>query len=204
VSDTRLDAPEPDGAAEALSATWDLPDSIKVADEIDLLALDPAMDEERGRRFCVAQRAAGGRCTAPALRGGLLCSPHAGLLDSAAGGKAKAEKLKAAQGRAEDLDALRRLGVRGTVAATLHDEVALVAQTVRTLLAAAAQGDIQAAKAVIPYLNQGLGLPTERLEVLTPDAADLGAMDTAQLAALVAQKRAAMRVVDEPADESAA
>lgn len=72
-----------------------------------------------------------------------------------------------------------------------REEATQLAAALRTLIALAADGDRQAALALIPYLNQGLGMPTERVEVGAPaSAADVAAMGTAELAAFVAARRA--------------
>jgi len=65
---------------------------------------------------------------------------------------------------------------------------------IQTLIDDAAQGDVQAAKLLVPYLNQALGLPTETVEVKVPQsAADLERMPTPQLEAHLATLRAARR-----------
>jgi hypothetical protein len=63
--------------------------------------------------------------------------------------------------------------------------------------AAAGNGDLQAAKALIPWLNQALGMPTERVEHRRPSR-ELEQMDEEQLERLVAQgRRKRMKLVGE-------
>jgi len=60
----------------------------------------------------------------------------------------------------------------------------------------ASAGDVKSAQAAIPWLNQGLGMPTERIEQSIGEAADLDALSTPELEALVAERRAsALRFV---------
>jgi hypothetical protein len=76
------------------------------------------------------------------------------------------------------------------VAEALVAEAEKVDRAVRHLVDAAANGDIAAAKALIPWLDQALGKPTERVEMRAPSTLeDLEQMDTAALQALVAQGR---------------
>jgi hypothetical protein len=57
---------------------------------------------------------------------------------------------------------------------------------------AAANGDLQAANALIPWIDQALGKPTERVEHRLPTGPEeLEQMDEAQLERLVAQGRQA-------------
>jgi hypothetical protein len=87
--------------------------------------------------------------------------------------------------------ALQKLGTRAVIAQTLVEEAAMVRATIRTLLVASSGGDVAAAKAVIPYINQGLGMPTERVEHRLPSIDELEGLETAQLEEIVAQGRAA-------------
>jgi hypothetical protein len=58
------------------------------------------------------------------------------------------------------------------------------------LVDAAARGDIAAAKALIPWLNQALGMPQERVQHTTPSTLEeLERMDTAALEELVRKGR---------------
>jgi hypothetical protein len=62
--------------------------------------------------------------------------------------------------------------------------------TVRLLCRSAEGGDLAAAKALIPWLNQALGMPTERVEHRPPSTLqELEQMDTAELERLVARGR---------------
>jgi hypothetical protein len=80
------------------------------------------------------------------------------------------------------------MGTRAVVAEALVAEAANVDRAVRVLCEAAAKGDIVAAKALIPWLNQALGMPTERVEQRVPGSLEeLEQMDTAQLEVLVAE-----------------
>ena len=85
---------------------------------------------------------------------------------------------------------LQRLGTRAVVAEALVAEAEKLDRAVRQLVDAAAGGDIAAAKALIPWLNQALGTPTERVEHRKPGSLEeLEQMDTARLEALVAEGR---------------
>jgi hypothetical protein len=85
---------------------------------------------------------------------------------------------------------LQRLGTRAVVAEALVAEADKVDRAVRHLVTAAADGDLAAAKALIPWLNQVLGMPTERVEHRLPARLEeLDAMDEAQLERLVATGR---------------
>ncbi len=60
----------------------------------------------------------------------------------------------------------------------------------RHLVGAAANGDIQAAKALIPWLNQAFGMPTERVEHRVPTGLeDLEFMSEEELVRIVAEGR---------------
>jgi hypothetical protein len=166
-----------------------LPDGTALAEGIDLDAEDPA-EEERGRRRCIATKKAGGRCTAPAANGYLLCGIHAGLADPRKGALARAKKLREARERREDRAAVARLGTRAVVATALAEKAEQVHQAVRLLCDSAAAGDLKSAQALIPWINQALGMPTERVEHRKPGSLEeLEQMDTAQLEALVAAGR---------------
>jgi hypothetical protein len=89
-----------------------------------------------------------------------------------------------------DVLQLQRLGTRAVVAEALVAEAEKVDRAVRHLVGAAANGDIQAAKALIPWLNQALGMPQERVQHRKPGSLEeLEQMDTAQLQALVGEGR---------------
>jgi len=73
-----------------------------------------------------------------------------------------------------------------------------VARTVERLLDAGAEGDLAAAKALVPWIDQAYGKPTERVEHKLPSSLDdLESMSTAELEALVAKGRMAESAVAE-------
>jgi hypothetical protein len=91
-----------------------------------------------------------------------------------------------------EVDRLRRLGVRALVAERFNARPAVMARVIDTAMDMAANGDIGAMKTLIPYMNQGLGMPTETVHVTTPESlTDLERMDTDALASWVAAQRAA-------------
>lgn len=185
-----LDLEVPTTREEMLEA---IPLHVVVDDSVDLDTPDPSLIADgidAGRRVCIAARRAGGRCTAVAPADSLLCNAHSGRLDPSAGGRARAAKVTEARDKAEAADRARRLGTRAVIAAVFDREAAKVEATVSTLLSMAAEGDRQAALAVIPYLNQGLGMPTERVVLAEPQSAeDLQEMDTAALAEWARSRR---------------
>jgi hypothetical protein len=90
------------------------------------------------------------------------------------------------------------------VADALVAEAANVDRAVRLLCRSAGGGDLAAAKALIPWINQALGTPTERVEHRPPSTQqELEQMSTAELEALVARGRerrlAAVRAAPGPA-----
>jgi hypothetical protein len=100
---------------------------------------------------------------------------------------------------------LQRLGTRAVVAEALVAEAEKVDRAVRHLVDAAAGGDIAAAKALIPWLNQALGMPQERVQHTTPSTLEeLERMDKGELDELVARGRQrrlrALRVVPDAPD----
>ena len=183
-------------------AAWPpLPDWITVADDVDQESEDWCRVEGSPRRLCVSTRKAGGRCTAPALGGDRLCAAHGRQLDSALGGHVKAKRRREAEERAQYRGDIARLGTRAVVAAALAEKHSEIRLALHVLATAAAAGDVRSAQALIPWLNQGLGMPTERIEASTSaSAADLAALSTAELEALVEAKRSErLRLVDEQA-----
>jgi hypothetical protein len=100
---------------------------------------------------------------------------------------------------------LQRLGTRAVVAEALVAEAEKVDRAVRHLVDAAARGDIQAAKALIPWINQALGMPQERVQHTTPSTLEeLERMDTAQLEQLVAAgRKRRLAAVPEPSSGAA-
>jgi hypothetical protein len=72
----------------------------------------------------------------------------------------------------------------------LAEKAEQVHQAVRLLCDSAAAGDLKSAQALIPWINQALGMPTERVEQRIPGSLEeLERMDTAQLEQLVAEGR---------------
>src|SRR5215216_5912557 len=77
---------------------------------------------------------------------------------------------------------------RAVVAAALAEKAEQVHQAVRLLCDSAAAGDLKSAQALIPWLNQALGMPTERVERRKPSSLEeLEQMNTAELEAIVAE-----------------
>jgi hypothetical protein len=77
------------------------------------------------------------------------------------------------------------------IAETLVAQAENVQKAVTLLCEAAGRGDLAAAKALVPYLDQALGKPTERVEHRTPTGLEeLEFMSTEELARIVAEGRA--------------
>jgi len=86
--------------------------------------------------------------------------------------------------------ALQKLGTRAVVAEVLVQKAEKVARTVENLLDAGAAGDLAAAKALVPWIDQAYGKPTERVEYKYPSSIDeLEQMSEEELERLVAQGR---------------
>jgi dipeptidyl aminopeptidase/acylaminoacyl peptidase len=84
--------------------------------------------------------------------------------------------------------ARRRLALGG--AEVLVQKAEKVARTVEHLLDAGAESDLAAAKALVPWIDQAYGKPTERVEHKYPTSIDeLKDMDDEQLVRLVAEGR---------------
>lgn len=181
-----------------------LPPGVGWADGVNVDADDPALLDS-GKRQCIAVKAAGGRCGAPAVGELLLCSVHGGLTDPRLAGLKRQENARRRREDAETQVAMARLGTRALVAATLARKHREIDRAISHLADAAAKGDLKSAQALIPWINQGLGMPTERLEHSTPGSLEeLQALDTAQLEALVAERRRSrLHAVDDPAAETA-
>lgn len=164
-----------------------LPKGVTQDPSVDSEALDPCRTGAV-KRQCVAARKAGGRCTAPALTGLVLCSAHAGKLDSTAGGKARAKALRDSKNQAVNRLVEARMGTRAVVASALAEKHDEVRATIHGLADRAADGDRQAALALIPWINQGLGMPGQPLDQGAADGGqveDLSKLSTAQLKALL-------------------
>lgn len=166
-----------------------VPLALEIWEDVDLDAADPALTDS-GTRLCIAARKAGGRCTVRAMHDSLTCPVHGGRLDSAAGGHARARALREKRENEENRTRLARMGTRAVVADTLLRKHTEVARAIEVLADAAAEGDLKSAQALIPWLNQGLGMPTERVQVSTPGSVDeVAAMSTDDLLALVEAHR---------------
>jgi hypothetical protein len=79
---------------------------------------------------------------------------------------------------------------QGVILEALAEKAAELRATVHTLLDAAAAGDVQAAKLLVPYLNQAYGMPQERVQVeveVPQTAEELDSLPTAELLRLVAE-----------------
>lgn len=163
---------------------------------VDMTQDDPTLVE--GRRICVAARVDGERCGSNPPRDKLLCNAHAGTLDPSAGGHALARKKREARSRAESEAAVRALGTRAVVAQVFARRAAAVEKTVDLLLDAAESGDVRSAQALLPWIDQALGKPTERVEQHAPSSReDLERLDTRALEALVARGRDRLKAVGE-------
>jgi hypothetical protein len=86
---------------------------------------------------------------------------------------------------------LQSMGTRALIAETLAAQAGNVQKAVVLLCEAAGNGDLAAAKALVPYFDQALGKPTERVEFRTPSTlAELETLSEEELERLVAQGRA--------------
>lgn len=188
----------PPTVAEMLEA---IPVGVPIADEVDVDSEDPSYNG--ARRQCVAERAAGGRCRSTLPPDSLLCNAHAGKLDASKGGHALAEKRRKAREASEDRVSLARLGTRAVVAQALQEEAVALKQGVQHLARRFGAGDMEAARTVIPWLNQGLGMPTSPVELVVPGSPeDVESMPTSQLAALVAEGRRKLHAVPDESDQA--
>jgi hypothetical protein len=192
-------------------APWPLlPESTTVHPSVDLGADDPAYQQGfRGfngdERRCVAQRRDGHRCNGRPPRDSLACPFHDGRSDPVLAGRNSQKSRNAAKERAEQVLALQKLGVRATVAHVLSEKASEIRSAVALLADSAAGGDLKSAQALLPWIDQALGRPTERHEVTTPTSLeDLESMDTGALERLVAEGRARrLRAVGEAEPGSA-
>jgi hypothetical protein len=82
------------------------------------------------------------------------------------------------------------MGTRSVVATALSEKAEQLHQAVRLLCDSAAAGDLKSAQALIPWINQALGMPTERVEHRKLSSLEeLEQMDTAELQALAEGRR---------------
>jgi hypothetical protein len=102
--------------------------------------------------------------------------------------------------------AAETVSTRAVVATALAEKAEQVHQAVRLLCDSAAAGDLKSAQALIPWINQALGMPAERVEYREPGSLEeLERMDTAQLEALVAAgRKRRLAAVPEPSRVSKA
>jgi hypothetical protein len=100
---------------------------------------------------------------------------------------------------------LQRLGTRAVITETLVAQAENVQKAVTLLCEAAGSGDLAAAKALVPYLDQALGKPTERHELRVPSSVEeIEQLSMEELEHLVARgrsKRLALRAVPERAGD---
>lgn len=166
------------GREDEVRSEWAVPASVRISAEVDLTRLDPAAHDTRPGRQCIAVKKAGGRCTAPARKDGLLCTAHAGHLDSTAGGHARAAKIREQKGEAEERMVASRLGARAVIRQSILDRHDDLRATIDNLLDDAKGGDRRAQQILLGYLTQGFGSPT------VPDGAETppdGGLDVTQL-----------------------
>ena len=176
-----------------------IPEGITVAPGIEMDSDDPAAVQ--GGRQCVALSRAGERCRTRPATSLVLCNAHAGLLDPRKGGLALAEKKRQNAEAVEERRVEAALGTRAVVAAALREKHEEIRLAIANLADAAAAGDRQSALALIPWLNQGMGMPVQAQTVEVGAAegegeVDLKALNTAQLLAL----RASMRTTTHPTE----
>jgi hypothetical protein len=104
------------------------------------------------------------------------------------GHTAKRTRAQEREARAEQALALQRMGTRAVVAEVLVQKAEKVARTVEHLLNAGAAGDLAAAKALVPWIDQAYGKPTERVEFKQPSTwEELETLSEEDLERLVAQ-----------------
>lgn len=168
---------------QAENVRWLIPETVTVAPGIDLAAPDPAHVPGQVKRQCVALTRAGARCTSPSARDGVLCTAHAGRLDSAAGGRAKAARHLEAVREREDRVAIARLGARAVIAQRALERAADLRKAFDVILDNALEGDKQQARTLLGYLQAAFP-EVEEQERSTPEGQALTSMSTDQLRAL--------------------
>lgn len=189
---------------------WEIPEGVRVAPGVDLDAPDPALvlepwltgKQAGARRRCVAAKLDGSRCGGMASPDGLLCAIHDGRADPSQAALARGAAARERGERAEAVLQLQRLGTRAVVARALVEKAAEVDRAVRLLCDAAGAGDLASAKALLPWIDQALGRPTERTEITHPSTpSEVESLDDQALRALVAEGRAArLRAVEDEPD----
>lgn len=170
-----------------------------------MAAPDPAdQGDEYDWRRCVAARRDGHRCNGRAVDEGLLCPFHDGRSDPQEAARASHLARDEKKRRQEELHALKRLGTRKVVAEALLEKALEIRQAIFVLADSAASGDVRSAQALIPWLDQALGKPTERVEHTAPvTPEDLQGLDTAELQRLVAEgRRRRLQLVGESESDS--
>lgn len=165
---------------------WGVPEGVVIAREADLTRADPASEDGVTRRRCIAQTRAGKRCPTVARRDEVLCTAHAGKLDSSAGGRAKAEKSLAVKEEARERLVIAEMGARAVIRQTIIERAEDLRQTVSGLTRDAAAGDRRAQALLVQYLDQGFGKATVQAGETTPpdDTAGLHALTDDELRAL--------------------
>jgi hypothetical protein len=175
-----------------------LPNGVRVHEDVDFTLDDPAAVDytvnaghaKNARRRCVATRLDEQRCASRAMHTLLVCALHAGRMTPEQGHTAKRTRAQEREARAEQALALQRMGTRAVVAEVLVQKAEKVARTVEHLLDAGAAGDLAAAKALVPWIDQAYGKPTERVEYKYPSSIEeLEQMDEADLERLVHEGR---------------
>jgi hypothetical protein len=172
-------------------------EGVEVAEGVDLDAEQALLAEGAAKRICVSTLAhAPRRCSTYAVQDSLLCAAHSGMLDASRGGKAASLKRRKAREAAEDRVMQRSLGIRAAAAAALAEKTEQVQEAIRLLADDAANEHaphaqrLKSAAALLPWVDQALGKPTERVEHTLPQSLEeLEAMPTVQLEAVVAEGR---------------
>lgn len=179
VDETAVQAPELDRS---------IPPGERVHEDVDWELADPSLAPGRSRQ-CVAATRAGARCSAGAPHGRVLCNAHAGRLDSSAGGHARARRKREEREEAQNRAIEARLGTRAIIAAALREKAPELRAAIHQLADRAAEGDRQAALAILPFLDQAHGRPGAELPATIPlgdgEELDLRGLDTASLQALL-------------------
>jgi hypothetical protein len=175
-----------------------LPENVTVHHTVDLDTHDPtytaqtvnAGQDKTSHRRCVATNHDRHTLRHPRHAHLTHLPQHGGRLSYDKAREAKRQRAAERERRAEQVLQLQKLGTRAVVAEVLVAEAEKVARTVRNLLDAGAKGDLNAAKALVPWIDQAYGKPTERVEHKLPSSVEeLETMSEEQLERLVAQGR---------------